>query len=78
MITKAELEAALRQELPGVDFDAGRPLTEAGLFSLNLLMTVTMIYGRWRISIPPTEFKAANFASVDSIFALAKRYEGGK
>lgn len=74
MIDRSDLESALRAELRAVDFDAGVPLTQAGLSSLDIVVILSLLHDRYGVTIPAAEMTSANFASVERIHRLAERY----
>lgn len=77
MMDKQKVEAFLRRALPGVDFDAGLPLWQAGLSSLDILIVVSQIYAEFGVRIPSIEMKRENFESVETVFQMIERNRKG-
>lgn len=77
MMDKQKVEAFLRETLPGVDFNAGVPLEQAGLSSLDILIVVSQIYAKFGVRIPSVEMKRENFESVETIFQMIERNRKG-
>lgn len=72
-MNREELMQVLCQAAPNVDWGADAP--EKMLTSLDTLMIVSQLYGRFGIAVPPEEMRSVNFRSVDAILSLCEKIE---
>ena len=76
-MTRDELCRLLKDAAPLAGWDDDSPDTAAVLSSLDVILISVRLFDLYGIRIPSREMKRGNFLSIDAVWQLCKRIQGG-
>ena len=73
-----DLRRLLSECAPAVDWMTLEPEAPAAMNSLDVIVFIARLYDEYRIAVPSELLKRENFASLNAIWRLCERLNGGK